>query len=258
MLGGHRGSNKVDRLIGSRLRRERFLAGRSREALAEALGIDTDALLDYELGRKRLAPRLLVAAVRALDLPLSLLFWEDGQEIPVLGEDDPEELSRLAISRPISLLNRDAFAPVRPLIELWQANRGRMPEDIGRAVSRFGLLHRMILTRQQPGTSRIVFAYLGAGLECVSPEESALLIDRDVHDQYDRDFGAWIERSYAENLAADDLRLDAARARVRVSPAATLDGCYHRLLLPWRGLGGERFAMGISLVQTHWWLSNAS
>jgi hypothetical protein len=157
----------------------------------------------------------------------------------------------IAAERDLSVLSLPPFSKLRPLLELWHSCRGRMPERLESSLHRFGLLPRAILVREPPCTSRLVFAHFGAGIECVPPGESARLIDREVHDQPDRDYGAWVAQNYATGIAGRCPRLQSIRARIRVSESITAQGRYDRLTLPWQGPSGERFVTGISLTRHH-------
>jgi hypothetical protein len=157
----------------------------------------------------------------------------------------------IAAERDLAALALPNFSKLRPLLELWESSRGRMPEQLATSLHRFGLLQRAILVRQPARSSRLVFAHIGAGIECVRPGQSALLVDRDVHDQHDHEYGGWVARCYAENLASRRPRLQSISATVRLSETMAAQGRYDRLALPWRNSSNEPFLMGISLTRSH-------
>jgi hypothetical protein len=179
--------------------------------------------------------------------------WEFADRAESLIAGGPVELRHpwLAMERDIGALSLPTFAQVRPLVELWRSARGRLPADVQAAVASSGLLHRMILVRRRPRSANLVFAYFGAGIECRPPGESERLIDREVNDHHDREYGAWVASAYAEALQRNYPHLRSIRATIRVSDATVARGRYDRLILPWRGRGGESFAMGISLTRDH-------
>jgi len=205
----------------------------------------------YELKERRF-PRLLLAMFTEGEWFYEMLggAWEfaDRAEHLLAGGTAAPRLPWLAAERSLAALGLPDFASVRPLVELWRSCRGRMPETLAQTVAGFGLVERMILVR--PRDSRLLFAHFGGAIECVRPGQNLMLLDRDVHDQPDRDYGAWVERGYAETLAADEPQLRSIRATVRQSDRTRVRGTYDRLSLPWRGMGGERFVMGISLTRT--------
>jgi transcriptional regulator with XRE-family HTH domain len=238
-------SHTPDLLLGRRLRQERLLAGKSPEALAEAVGIDSGELDGHERGSHRLDARMLVAVASALGLPMSFLFYDEGAATSPLAADGA--LARwLARPRPPAVLESSSFARAAPLIELWRASRGRLSGEVATTLGTTGLLHRAVLARRLPHSSRLVFEHLGAEIRAVHPCESLNLIGRGMEELYDRDYGAWTAARYAEALAGDRVRVAAVRAQIHLSAALATDGRYDRILLPWRERN-DRFVMGVSL-----------
>lgn len=208
----------------------------------------------YEI-KERCCPRILLAALAGDEWHYEMLggAWEFAERAEALlaGGRLTERHPWLAAERDLAALGLPAFASVRPLVALWRSLRGMMPDGLERALASQRLLERMILVRQRPGTRRLVFAHLGAAIECVRPGENVLLLDRDIHDQPDRDYGAWVARAYDESIASSGARLQSIRATVRLSDIKRARGRYDRLTLPWQRPGGERFLMGISLTRDH-------
>jgi hypothetical protein len=157
----------------------------------------------------------------------------------------------IAVERQLGALALPEFAQVRPLVDLWHDCRGRMPEDLQQIPAAQGLLERMLLMRQRPKTSRLVFAHFGGAIECVQPGQNLLLVDRDVHDQPDGNYGVWVASAYGKVFPAARPGLHSIRASVRLSETTLAQGRYDRLTLPWRRRGNERFLMGISLTREH-------
>jgi hypothetical protein len=208
----------------------------------------------YELKERRF-PRIILAMLVEEEWLYEMVggVWEFAERAEHLLAGGPVTVRHpwLAAERDIAALGLPDFALVRPLVELWRSTRGQLPDDIANTIASVGLLDRLILVRQLPRTSRIVFAHLGGGIECVRPGQNLLLLDHDVHDQPDRDYGAWVARAYADCMAATSPRLQSIRATVRLSETALAQGRYDRLSLPWCGPGGERFVTGISLTRNH-------
>ena len=220
---------------------------------AGGFGLETLAGALYELKERRF-PRILLAVLVGDEWHYEMLggAWEFAERAEHLLAGGPlvPRHPWLAAERDLAALGLPDFAQVRPLVELWRSTRGRMPEDIGAAVARAGLLHRMILVRRHAASSRLVFAHFGAGIEVMRPCESLLMIERDVHDQPDRAYGAWVEDAYARSSASGRLRLESVRAIIRPTKDACVEGRYDRLLLPWRERDGRAIVMGISLTRT--------
>lgn len=227
---------------------------------AGGFGLETLAGALYELKERRF-PRILLAMLVGEEWFYEMLggAWEFAERAEHLLAGGPVAPRHpwLAAERDLAALGLPDFAQVRPLVELWRSSRGRMPEELDRAPAVTGLLERMILARQPPHTSRLVFAHLGGGIECVWPGQNVLLLDRDIHEQPDREYGAWVACAYAENIAASRPCLQSIRATVRLSDTISAQGRYDRLTLPWRSPDGERFLMGISLTRDHRCIANS-
>jgi hypothetical protein len=208
----------------------------------------------YEL--KERSPRRIILAMFAdgeWSYEMMAGIWELAHRAEPLIAGGPIESrhSWLAAERSLAALSLPTFAQMRALAQFWKTSRGRLPEPLDDSLARFDLLQRAILVRQPSRSSRLVFALIGTGIECVGPGQSALLVDRDVHDQHDRAYGAWVARCYAENLNAGRARLQSVHATVRLSETMEAQGRYDRLLLPWRGPSDERFLMSVSLTRNH-------
>jgi hypothetical protein len=217
--------------------------GFSLEALAGAL---------YEL-KERHIPRILLALFIDGEWFYEMLggaweFAERAERVLAGGPVVPHQ-PWLAAERTLGALNLPDFAAIRPLVKLWRATRGRMPDELEGTLIQAALLDRMILLR--PRGSGLVFAHLGSAIECVRPGQNLLLVDRDIHEQPDRDYGAWVARAYDENLRAGRPQLQSIRATVRLSETTAAQGRYDRLTLPWHASNGNRFLMGISLTREH-------
>ena len=217
-------------------------------------GLETLAGALYELKERRF-PRIILTMLSDGDCFYEMLggAWEFAERAERLlaGGAAAPRYPWLAAERDLAALGLPAFAQVRPLLELWRSRRGSLPDELDTAVARAELLHRMILVRQLPRSSRLVFAHFGAGIECRPVGESEQLIDRDVHDHHDRAYGAWVETAYREAVLAGRPHLRSIRARIKVSDTVVAAGRYDRLILPWRAADGGCFALGISLTRDH-------
>ena len=241
-----RGSDEFDRTIGSRLRRERWLSGTSRDGLGRALGVSAEIVRAYECGEKRVPPERLLAATSALGVPMALLFYRDDRNAPRADDEDMDLRPTLAIGRPLVFLERPGFAQVSPIVTLWQTTRGKLNDDVHRAVLAAGLLPRTILVRQV-SASRLVIEHVGAGIALLRPCETLVAIGREFDDMPDRNYGRWVAQAYDEALGSGGPRVASVRASVRTSAATTLRTRYDRVLLPWRGRGDEMYVMGLSI-----------
>jgi hypothetical protein len=207
----------------------------------------------YVLNERRF-PRILLAVLAGDEWFYELLggafdFAERAEEL-LAGGSVTGRHPWLAAERDLAALGLPAFAPVRPLVALWLRQRGRLPQDARALVGSARLRDRMILLRRRGPTS-LVFAHFGAAIECRPAGECERLVDREVHDHHDRDYGAWVAAAYAEALSRRRPHLRSIRATIRVSDTITVRGRYDRLILPWQTASGEDFAMGISLTRDH-------
>lgn len=153
----------------------------------------------------------------------------------------------LLAERKLEALTLPAFEKTRPLVALWSASRGKLGDDLIRALHACDLIHRAVLVRQVAGTSRLVYEHFGSAIKAMRPCEALNLVGRDIDDIADRAYGGWIAESYASALRRRRLKLDSVRATLRTSEESTVKVRYDRLLMPWRRSGNDLFALGISM-----------
>lgn len=221
---------------------------------AGAFGLETLAGALYELKERRF-PRILVAMLIGSEWSYEIVgsagaFAVCAEQL-LAGEIGDRRHPWVAADRKLAALALPEFAQLRPLVEIWRACRGRMPEDLDSALLPFGLLPRMVFVRQPPRSSRLVYAHFGSGIEFMKPCETLLMVGRDIGDFSDRAYGSWTAQAYAENLQRRRPRLQSIHATIRMSETTTAIGRYDRLVLPWHNAGNDRFLMGISLTRKH-------
>ncbi|MGH7126127.1 MAG: hypothetical protein ACREFI_17255 [Stellaceae bacterium] len=153
----------------------------------------------------------------------------------------------LAAEKKLEALGTPAFEKTRPLVELWTTSRGRLGDDLIRALRACDLMHRAVLVRQIAGTSRLVYEHFGSAIQAMRPCETLRLVGRDIDDIADRAYGGWIGESYLAALRKRRLRLDSVRATLRTSEDSSVKVRYDRLLMPWRRSGSDLFVLGISV-----------
>lgn len=153
----------------------------------------------------------------------------------------------LTQERKLKALSNPPLAKLRPLVARWRQNRGRLSDDLFATLSANGLVRRCVLARKPPTSSRLVVEHFGAGIRMLRPCEALELVGRDLDDVPDRGYGSWVAEAYATTLASRRLRLEAVRAVIRTSEAATIRARYDRLLMPWRRGDDEMFVLGISI-----------
>jgi hypothetical protein len=153
----------------------------------------------------------------------------------------------LAVEKKLEALELPAFEKVKPVVDLWRANRGRLSEELYQVLRATDLLQRAVLIRKLPRSSRLVYQHFGGGIKMMRPCETFVMIGRDAHDVPDREYGIWVADHYGEALSRRRLRLDGMRATVGTSQSGTLRVRYDRLLMPWRGGTSDLFVLGLSI-----------
>lgn len=152
----------------------------------------------------------------------------------------------LATELGFDALLQPRLCTLEPLVNLWHANRGRLPPDFGRAVTPLGLRSRAILLRQLPRSERLVHEMVPTGVAFMTPCQWLHMIGRGPEDLPDRQYGAWVAGAYGRVLGTAQPRLDAVRATILNDDGATLRSRYYRLALPWRGVG-DTFVSVVSI-----------
>ncbi len=166
-----------------------------------------------------------------------------------LAAEPPIEIKvpRYSVLRGLRNLATPPFAVTRPIVDLWKERRGEFGDEVHRAVVHAGLLNRTILVRQPAQSSRLITEHFGAGIMIMHPCESMLTVGRELSEQPDRAYGAWMAEAYAETSWAKRLRLESVRAFVRRSDGTTLRTRYDRVLMPWRSAGNDVYVMCLSI-----------
>lgn len=175
--------------------------------------------------------------------------WEFAERAEYLTSDGPVPLRSpwLAAERTLRALSLPHFAHLRPLMAMWREMHGRLPGDLIPVLRAMGLSSRAVLVRQSPHSSRLVIEHFGAGINFLRPCEALEAVGRDFRELPDHDYGAWLAAAYTDALARDRPRIDAIRAMIRTSGAATLRARYDRMLMPWRGADHDRYTLAISV-----------
>ncbi len=154
-----------------------------------------------------------------------------------------------AAEKDLAALSAPVLTKLRPLVSLWQANRGRLNEELCTALGLCGLLNRAVLVRRPPKSSRLVVEHFGAGIKIMRPCEAFLSIGHDFQDLPDREYGHWAAQTYDDTLRSRRIRLESVRAIIRTSEAATIRVRYDRLLMPWRRSTGDGFVLGVTMLR---------
>jgi transcriptional regulator with XRE-family HTH domain len=246
LIPQHDLAGEGDRMFGARLMQERLLAGTDPEKLASRLDVTADCLDDYETGRVRIGPTKLVAAATALGVPLSLLCYQEEKATHVVDAESGRT-RWLAIPRPPNVLSTPSFRQVHSLLKMWSRTHGAWTNEIPRALTAGGVLHRTSVLRQMPQGSRLVFEYCAPGLAFLRPCESLTMVGREFVEGPDREFGARTIEGYMEAASRQRPLVQSVRALIRTSAGETLRARYDRVLLPWRYRSTDLLVMGVTL-----------
>jgi hypothetical protein len=152
----------------------------------------------------------------------------------------------LAVQKKLEALELPAFRYVRPVVELWRANHGRVGQELYDVLRAADLLHRAVVVRKLPRSTRLVYQHFGGGIKMMRPCETFEMIGRDAHDVPDKEYGSWVADHYGDAFSRRRLRLDGMRAMVGTSQSGTLRVRYDRLLMPWR-IGTDQCVLGLSI-----------
>jgi hypothetical protein len=196
-------------------------------------------------------PRRIVLAVFwgddwSYEMFTSLGSFAERAEDLAAGEPIAGRPRWLAVEKKLEVLGLPAFEKVRPVVELWKANRGHLSPELIGLLRATDLLQRAVLVRKLPRSSRLVYEHFGGGIKMMRPCETLVMIGRDAHEVPDKEYGNWVADTYGDALSRRHVRLDGVRATVGTSESATLRVRYDRLLMPWRR-GSDLFVLGLSM-----------
>lgn len=177
----------------------------------------------------------------------SVFSFIERAEVLAAGPPIEIKVPRYSVPRSLRNLATPSFGMVRPIVDLWKDRRGAFGEEVHRLVIAQGLLQRTVLARQMTRSSRFITEHIGAGIKIMRPCEALLIVGRELNEQPDRDYGAWVAEAYAETSWARRPRLESVRAFIRTSAGTSLRTRYDRVLLPWRGDGDDLYVMCLSI-----------
>jgi hypothetical protein len=200
-----------------------------------------------ELGRMdpaRIILRVLSDAPPAFYVFTDLYDFAVQAEPMAAGKPLEMRLPRLAEVRNLRVLNLPPFACARPIIDLWRQTRGEFSDDIESALLAGGVRDRMILVRQRPKSERLITEEFGSAFNFLQASD---IIGRDIDDQPDLEYGAWMAETYGAALRGRSLRVESCQARIRKSPTTTVSVRYDRVLIPWWAKRGGLFTMCVSI-----------
>src|SRR5262249_8010912 len=144
-----------------------------------------------------LSPRRILMVVGSGQDRMAELFtgiFEFVERAEQLACDPPTEVRvpHLSVPRGTHNLVTAPFAAIRPIVELWRERRGELTDDVYRVMIQDRAYRRAVLARRVKRTSRFIVEYLGTGHQHLRPCESLGTIGRDIQDQPDRQYGAWV------------------------------------------------------------------
>src|SRR5215472_9370229 len=124
------------------------------------------------------------------------------------GPREPWIATRLSLDA----LAQPRLASLQPLVRLWEACRGRLPEDFDRHIVDGGHEPRTILLRQMRRSKRLVHERVPVGSQMMNPAQWLNLLGRDLEELPDPAYGAWAHCAYTEVMANGRPQLDSVRA----------------------------------------------
>jgi hypothetical protein len=195
-------------------------------------------------------PRILLAVVNdgATIFHLFMDIHDFSSHAEALAGGEPIKIRhrRLVEQRSARVLNYPTFVGARPIADFWRRSRGELADDpsMEAALASGGVQGRVILTRQRPNSDRLITERFGSAINFLRASD---IVGRDINEQPDRDYGAWMAQTYGEALWGRRLRIESCRAQIRTAAAATLSVRYDRVLIPWRARGGDAFMMCVSI-----------
>jgi hypothetical protein len=152
----------------------------------------------------------------------------------------------LAVPRDITSLRMPQYHRFLPVARLWRDNRGSVSDELEHMLKNSELLSHSTLARQHSSSSSLTIEHYGSGSVMLRPCEGLLAVGRDLRELPDRPYGAWITDGYNRAISDQRIKLENVRAQFRTSQNRTIRTRYDRILLPWRGRGGESLVLSIT------------
>jgi hypothetical protein len=164
-----------------------------------------------------------------------------------------ESARPLLRSRRLRLDRLFSFADGRlmPVFETWQNNGGRWCPEVKLLLRRHGLLQWTAMSKSPSNSDRLLKEYRGAGLGQDGRRWSSAAKGRDVENQPDPRYGAWVAMAHRETLSSGEPRFEALDAGIDSFRRREIFRVrFDRLLLPWDVAGGDRLVTAIMQVNS--------
>lgn len=211
------------------------------------------------LASGRFTQAALLGAMLALEtapkrMALSLL--EDGRWSHEVFDDQADAVAfaeELAIDEPtgprlpwlatglrLDALAQPRLAPLRPLLQLWQESRGRLPPGLAALLGPRG-----IILRRDGHHWR--WEAVPTATVIMRPCEWLTRIGRRIDDQPDPAYAEWVGNAYRATVERERPRLDLVRAITPAIDGAIIRTRYHRFQLPWRSAAGDAYVSVVSI-----------
>jgi hypothetical protein len=198
----------------------------AREAPARLAVSYLDAAWNHELCSAQSAPRRLGAIMEACA--------RHGRMQPFV-----------AARRNVAGVLHKAGEPFAPVLRRWLD--GAPQEGLAGFLDSCRLYDRTMIVERQRDTGRFVFRHSGQAIRLYGRSWADSAVGRDVEDQPDPAYGAWIADACRAVDEHQVPRYELVTAHVDRPGTAARQWRYERLMLPWRGPDDRRFVVSVSL-----------
>ncbi len=133
------------------------------------------------------------------------------------------------------------------LFKKWRIASGKFSYDTTQFMVNFGLLDRATLAHSSD-SGALVWQHVGQSLNLYERDDKAwhlTLVGRPVDQQNDRNYGAFIQKSFHQAITRNEPRLDHVDAVIR-NRSGSHRSRYDRLVLPWQADDGTKLISTLS------------
>lgn len=159
--------------------------------------------------------------------------------------DTPRGLS--AKRQPLDAAETIADGRLTGVLRAWTQTRDRWTPDFYNVLREEGLLDQAVTVRAPAGSDLLLIEHWGKKRDMFGTKWVREAPGKHVEDQPYSGLAAWVARLFRESIAAQEPRLDAVAVAIQTRSGEIRKRRYARLLLPWRSVAGESFALTLNV-----------
>jgi hypothetical protein len=133
------------------------------------------------------------------------------------------------------------------LLDAWYQSQHRWSPEFYATLKDASLLDNAVVVRNPARSDTLLIEHWGEKRDLFGSKWIGEARGRQMEDQPYSGLARWVARLYREAIAGNEARLDVVSVAILTEDGARRKKTYSRLLLPWRGEGGDAFALTVNV-----------